>query len=345
MPIIKRLGPTAVGFALGICALVLINATGVSPATTPTAWKSEIALNPMDFGAFGDGIHDDSDAVARTIARCVARGVVRGGMIERCPPIRFPIGIYKINKRRSLTPVCPPSRSLDGFTLEGESYKGVVIKYTDPDDWLFYDVDQARSVVMRNLVINGSGESAATTTGKLLYLSAIAGGRVFDLRLQDVDLGNAKELIRFEGTQLTSENRFDNVCLDVPAGCTGITWNNPQSVDHWFRNLTVSGSGTIFNVMGGGMIHIDNICAELFDSAVLFQVGPPSNKLGINNDGIFVSGAKTELFGSAQLVKNQMGSTIYFRDSNFAITGDAKLPRVSGSAVFDASCIAPPHVK
>ena len=71
--------------------------------------------------------------------------------------------------------------------------------------------------------------------------SAIAGGRVFDLRLQDVDLGNAKELIRFEGTQLTSENRFDNVCLDVPAGCTGITWNNPQN----------GNSGTITPVKDG----------------------------------------------------------------------------------------------
>jgi hypothetical protein len=345
MPNLKKLGQLVIAFTLGVMALFAINAMGVSPATAPPAWPSETALNPMDFGAYGDGIHDDSDAVAAAIAHSVHRGAVRGGIIERCPPIRFPNGIYKINKRRALTPVCPSGLSLDGFTLEGESYKGVLIRYTDPEDWLFYDVDQARSVVMRNLVINGSRGNGAAITGKLLYLAGFAGGRVFDLRLQDVDLANASELIRFEGTQLTSENRFDNVCLDVSAGCTGITLNNPQSVNHWYRNLTVNGAGTFFNIMGGGMIHIDNISATLSDGAVLFQVGPLSSKLGVSNDGIFVSAAKTELFGSAQLVNNMTGSTIVFHDSNFVTTDHPERPRVTGRAIFDASCIAPPHAQ
>jgi hypothetical protein len=308
-------------------------------------WKSDTAINPMDYGAYGDGIHDDSDAVAAAIAHSVARGAIHAGVVVRCPPIYFPNGVYKIDKPRALTPICPPPRSLYGFTIFGESYKGVEIRYTNPEDWLFYDVDQASDVVMRNLVITGNGHTPADTTGKLLYLKGTIGGRVRDLRLQDVDLEGAKELIRFEGNQLTSENIFENVDLDVTAGCTGITWNNPQSVNNWFQNICVTGSGTMFNVMGGGMIHIDNICAELSDGAVLFQVGPASSKLGVLNDGLFVSGAKTEMFGSAQLVNNMTGATIYFRDSNFATTDDARRPRITGRALFDPSCISPPHAK
>jgi hypothetical protein len=345
-----KIGPLGVAVPVAILTSLawMLNAASAPPAPPtpfPTELISTAAINVKTFGAYGDGTHDDSDAVAAAIALCVSRGTTQGGLIERCPPIFFPNGIYKISRPRALTPVCPPNKSLDGFTLIGESYKGVVIKYVNPDGWLFYDVDAARSVVMQNLVFNGSGGTAATVDGHLLYLAGMVGGRVFDLRLKDVDLGNAKELIRFEGNQLTSENRFDNVCLDVPAGCTGITWNNPQSVNHWFRNLNVSGAGTFFNIIAGGSIHIDNLCAELFSGALLVQVGPPSSKLGVYNDGIFISGARTEMFGTAQLVNNTVGYTVFFRDSNFAMTDNPRQPRVTGRATFDFSCVAPPHAQ
>jgi hypothetical protein len=342
-----KLAPIGIFIPVITLALVvwLLKAATVPPAP-PAPWPSEListsAINPRTFGATGDGVHDDSDAIAAAIALSVSKGTNRGTLIRGCPPVFFPNGVYRIDKPRALTPVCPHGCSIDGFTLIGENYKGVVLHYLNTEDWLFKDVDLASSVVMQNLVIRGSNTVGMVGAVRLLYLSGNVGGRVFDLRLKDVDLGAAKELIRFEGVQVTSENKFDNLSLDVDPGCTGITWNNPQSVNQWFHNLSVGGSGTIFNILGGGMICVENLDATLRGNAVLIQVGPGSEALGPNNSGIFVSGARTELFSGAQLVKNTTDFLIAFRDSNFAVVDDPALPRVTGKVVFDSTCIAPP---
>jgi hypothetical protein len=277
-------------------------------------------INVQAFGAKGDGVTDDSAAILAAVNAALSMGSAPQGTWRFLPPVFFPGGNYVITTPQTFNPFISPGSaspqmfsvmSINGLSFIGEAYGGVQITYNNTGGgWLFNNTNVAQLPTFRNLIFQGvSGKELG------MYFASTVGGRVYGAHFEDCDFYNFAQALYFGGTQMTSENRFLRCGLYAGAGQTAITINNPQSVNYGFDCLNAqTNGGTIINLLGGGFINIRNLNAILTAGAFL-QTAGPSSSFGQNNDGIFIEGAKTELWG-AQLAVIRNGFHCTIRDSN-----------------------------
>jgi hypothetical protein len=94
------------------------------------------SLNVKDFGALGDGKHDDTDAVQRCLLEAGSSKypVIFGGHVP-APEVYFPEGVYIVS-RTLLVPPCGGNREgLSFINLRGDR---AVIRQTNPSHDIFY---------------------------------------------------------------------------------------------------------------------------------------------------------------------------------------------------------------
>lgn len=267
-------------------------------------------------------------AVAQAVAQ---RSLIWGGYFGRIAPIVLAAGQYQVS-RDDLTPVLPSGQSLVGLTVMGEGY-GAVELVVSGAGYLLNDTDLAASVTLQNLMITGKTgvESAFNFAGNF-------GGRVYDCRVMDCVFGNLATAISFGGTQVTSESKIERCHFDIAAGQTGIRLNNSQSVNHWWRAISVEGAGTWLDITAGGMVNVCGLDISMTGGAVI-NIDGPAVGFGPNNAGYFFHAVKTELSGNAMLLTNSTGQIVTFSKSNFnPTTGLAARIKSAMPPVFEASC-------
>jgi hypothetical protein len=116
--------------------------------------KEPMLNNVRDFGAFGDGVHDDREAIQAAIEDAKANASLSGGIF-------FPAGTYRVS--RATGPGARWSLDLDAvqdFTVAGEGPSSIVklVDTTSPTgDWhVFILRHGCRRVVFRDLTVDGN---------------------------------------------------------------------------------------------------------------------------------------------------------------------------------------------
>jgi hypothetical protein len=309
--------------------------TTTAPTTTvsapPVLLPTYPRVNVKAFGATGNGITDDSAAIQAAVnAAYAARngwGLLPGSqsVFSYMPPIFFPAGNYLVSTPNCFIPTnIPANCSLQGSSFIGETRGGVQITFnSNGTGWLFNDQDIASQVTFQSLQFVGQ-------TGKELGLRfcGLNGGRTYGAHFIDCAFWNFAQAVRFDGSQMTSENDFLRCSFTTAIAQTAVTLNNQQSVNNRFDDCDAYGTGTTISVIQGGFLTVRNLNCVL-NGGVFLQTGAPNSGIGPNNDGIFVEDARCELYGAQfAVIANGMHCTI--RDSNFNPV--AALPGPIGAA-------------
>ena len=144
------------------------------------------ALNVLNFGAKGDGQHDDTDALTAAIA---AAGTNTGPSFWKTRIVYLPSGTYRVS--RSLEKRYADGKFGSGMILVGESETGTIIRLTDNAPG-FDNATAPRGVIM--------------TTAKLLDGTPTSGGKDYTNKGEGND---------------AYENFVENLTVDVGAGNPG----------------------------------------------------------------------------------------------------------------------------
>lgn len=250
-------------------------------------------VNVKDFGAFGDGITDDTEAVKRAIAyMCTKAKFVDGnsGWKSYLPTLYFPHGKYVISTKGALNCV---GGALVGYNIKGAGYLNSEILYTydsanDSDGgYLLVNGDENwfGFSYIEDLSIRGNGNNN-------FWKIKSQGGSPQANRFRRVGFFNLNNCITVSfGTNNYNADlfRFDSCrANDINGWVFGIDSNkNSQSVVHTFNDCdfeSINGhiihlkSGGTIEVRGGSWIMNQNGRAFHFDDITGAGIGP-SNKM------------------------------------------------------------------
>jgi hypothetical protein len=218
------------------------------------------ALNVRDFGAVGDGRHDDTAALCAAIA---AAGQDTGAFFWRTRIVYLPDGTYLVS--RPLIKRYADGRFGSGMILIGESTHGTVIKLADHAPG-FDDPEAPRGVIM--------------TTSKLLDGTPTSGGKDY------VHKGEGNDAY---------ENFVEDLTVDVGAGnkgAIGIDYlaNNIGAIRN-VRLIAPSGSGAIGVSLlrkWEGPALLQNLDVQGFDTGIAIA----NTEYGITLDHVLLSGQR-----------------------------------------------------
>jgi hypothetical protein len=174
------------------------------------------ALNVREFGAVGDGHHDDTAAL---LAAIVAAGHNTGAFFWRTRIVYLPDGTYLVS--RPLVKRYADGHFASGLILIGESTRGTVIKLVDHAPG-FDDPGAPRGVIM--------------TTSKLLDGTPTSGGKDY--------------LHKGEGND-AYENFVEDLTLDVGAGNQGAI-----GIDYLANNIGAIRNVRVIAPPGSGAIGV-----------------------------------------------------------------------------------------
>lgn len=239
-------------------ALALAVTCGVARAAQFPADSG--ALNVRDFGAVGDGRHDDTAALRAAIA---AAGQDTGAFFWRTRIVYLPDGIYLVS--RPLVKRYADGRFGSGMILIGESTHGTVIKLADHASG-FDDPEAPRGVIM--------------TTSKLLDGTPTSGGKDY------VHKGEGNDAY---------ENFVEDLTVDVGAGnkgAIGIDYlaNNIGAIRN-VRVIAPSGSGAIGVSLlrkWPGPALLQDLDVQGFDTGIAIA----NTEYGITLDHVLLSGQR-----------------------------------------------------
>ena len=279
--------------------------TGPTPGTPVTlslqSWLDQFAT-VKDFGAVGDGIADDTDAINRALYQLFCR--------ETNPQIRrslfFPAGVYKVNLSINIPPYA---------TLYGEGPDNSIIQLQVGDDSTLHEcvARTADSLQQIGASIGNSGATAPEyiTINNMGFQSLDPTVDVFLVE----DATNCKFTnVRFFGPLTTANLTTDSDDISAVAfastatyGCDQIVFDNCQftgttygtkmqsATDYEIRSITFCNSR--FNILYQGVILADHITGvrittSQFDSiyaeGIIFGEGAVSNcRLNASGHNIF----------------------------------------------------------
>ena len=114
---------------------------GQIPAGVAAASNSSQVCNPKDFGAVGDGSHDDTSAFNATIGKCVEGGT---------PVLYIPSGFYVISSPLLFQTALP-------LTIKGDGYVSNLLWTANSDLFLWNTSVPTVGIVIENLAISSVG--------------------------------------------------------------------------------------------------------------------------------------------------------------------------------------------
>jgi hypothetical protein len=183
------------------------------------------ALNVRDFGAKGDGVHDDTAALRKAID---AAGVDTGPNFWHSRPVYLPDGTYLVSGQ--LTRHYGDGRFASGMVLIGQSRAGTVIRLRDRAPG-FDDPEAPRGVVMTTAkLLDGT-----PTSGGKDYTHKGEGNDAYDNVIQDLTIAVGHDNRGAVGIDYLANNigAIRNVTVTAPpsSGAVGISmrrkWPGP----------------------------------------------------------------------------------------------------------------------
>lgn len=242
-----------------LAAAVLVG-TSAAPSAGMQFPTDSGALNVRDFGARGDGQHDDTAALTAAIA---AAGEDTGPFFWRTRIVFLPAGTYRVSD--TLTKRYADGRFGSGMVLIGESKADTVIKLADHTPG-FGNARAPRGVIM--------------TTAKLLDGTPTSGGKDYTHKGEGND---------------AYENFVENLTIDVGAGnpgAVGIDYlaNNMGAI----RDVRViapadsGASGIAMQRKWPGPALLRNVEVQGFDTGIAVA----NTEYGITLDQVVLSGQR-----------------------------------------------------
>jgi hypothetical protein len=224
-------GPT---LRLAFCAAAL--SILVAPAGKAEPFPADAgALNVRDYGARGDGKHDDTAAILKAIA---ASGEDTGHTFWQDRPVYLPDGTYNVSD--TLLKRYADGRFGSGFYLVGQSQKGTIIRLSDHAPG-FDDPHQPKAVLFTtSKQVDGTPTSGGKDYPRLGEGNDAYMNFVEDMTI-DVGHGNAGAI----GIDYLANNigAIRNVTLEAPAdsGAIGLSMTRKWPGPALIQNLTVHG--------------------------------------------------------------------------------------------------------
>jgi Pectate lyase superfamily protein len=314
--LMMRRSAAILSMGLLLLALTLFPAT-VNAATQQFPPDSGV-VNVRDFGAKGDGRHDDTDALLAAIA---AAGDDTGPSFWKTRVVWLPNGTYRVS--RPLVKRYAGGRFGSGMVLIGESRDGTTIKLADHASG--YD-NQAvpRAIIM--------------TTAKLLDGSPTSGGKDYTNKGEGND---------------AYENFVENLTIDAGEGNPGAI-----GIDYLANNIGAIRDATVTAPPGSGAIAISmqrkwpgpallqRVNVTGFDTGVAVantEYGVTldhvhlsgQRRVGLSNDGNAVATAALSIdTGGTAIVNTAAGGLIVLANASLRAAGEgAAMPRNQGAIV------------
>jgi len=243
-----------------------VTATGSTTARTLQDRFAEV-YNVKDFGAVGDGVTDDVDAINAAIVAANAGG---GGIV------RLPAGTYSVANSGGLAQSII-SKSNVWIRGDGVGATEIVLANASNSHVISSDEDTT-DITISDLTIDGNGDNQVSTgTHGILFRGGSDDARVVNVHIKDAHHYG----IGFEGTTSSfSRSMIDRVYIEN-AGGDGIDFKDPESTTMGIHisNVIVDGWGAISTTSQAG-IDIRGI-AELSNIMCINQSGGTSGPVGV----------------------------------------------------------------
>jgi hypothetical protein len=309
-------------------------ATGYSVQTGPTPstpisqslqnWLDQFA-SVTDFGATGDGVTDDTDAINRALFQLFCREV--NPQIRRS--LYFPAGVYRITD----TILIPPYATLYG---EGAD-NSVILLDASSIDYVARTAD-SKQQTGANIGTNGATPPTYITVLNMGFESSDSATDIFfvqnatNCRFQnvnffgplttadlDTDADNTRGVAFDSNTQLVCEQIVFDGCqfggttyaVETNEQVKGVTVTNSK-LDTHFQGV-VLGSGTVINGGATGFRMTNNLFDNIYNSGIYLG----DVQLNVSANNIFY-----DVANHFQGTTNPSASVIYILSNNNASVGD-----------------------
>jgi hypothetical protein len=260
------------------------------------------ALNVKDFGAVGDGVTDDTDAIQATLQHAY-NNAPQVSWRTAVLPIHFPIGRYLVTQSNVLFAGLVAGQ----FSISGAGFRKTTILY---EPTVFTDTDY----LINNADIFGftwfkdiSFEQTGMVDNWLFNHQRILSGNAQSLYFDRCSFRGMTNLMKVTGVKMTSEMTF-NDCKIVGFSGTAFSFANEQSVNWRFMNCDIeSFTGTLFKVIHGTSISVNGGSIISNTGGIVVEVPTTANPntSGINNlPTIVFTGTRFELRDDSRLVLN-----------------------------------------
>jgi len=309
-------------------------ATGYSVQTGPTPstpisqslqnWLDQFA-SVTDFGATGDGVTDDTDAINRALFQLFCREV--NPQIRRS--LYFPAGVYRITD----TILIPPYATLYG---EGAD-NSVILLDTSSIDYVARTAD-SKQQTGANIGTNGATPPTYITVLNMGFESSDSATDIFfvqnatNCRFQnvnffgplttadlDTDADDTRGIAFDSNTQLVCEQIVFDGCqfggttyaVETDEQVKGVTVTNSK-LDTHFQGV-VLGSGTVINGGATGFRMTSNLFDNIYNSGIYLG----DVQLNVSANNIFY-----DVANHFQGTTNPAAAVIYILSNNNASVGD-----------------------
>lgn len=270
-------------------------------------------VNVKDFGAIGNGVVDDSNAIKKAISyMCSKAKYINGnsGWKSYTPTLYFPSGKYLVTEKETLN--CSGS-AIQGYNIKGSGYMNTEIYYTydssnDTDGGYLLKNGGANWFgfsYIEDLSIRGNGNNN-------FWCITSQSGSPQANRFRRVGFFNLKNCVTVSfGTDNSNADlfRFDSCkASGINGWIFGIdSSKNSQSIAHSFNDCDFEGiNGTIIDIKSGGTIEVRGGSWIVNQNGRVFNFDDLSGAgIGTTNKIINVYGTKFEYqYYSTTDVKN-----------------------------------------
>lgn len=265
---------------------------------------AKLHVTPQMFGAVGDGVADDTEAIKKAIDYAVSKA--RDDGWKSVPKIFFPEGTY-IVKEALLN---GSKYTAHKFTIEGSSYTNTVIKVSAECPILFPNNDSYGFTQISNITFEGAdhtqtfmevlGGSAGNAQSMYFHRCYF---RQFHTILK---LGKVANATTMASETLLSECKISN-CGTVDKPCELFILDNQQSVNNRFYATDIeSFRGILFKYKSGNAIsYYQGSIIPLSGSTIVDGTELDGNTSGGGNKpSLAMWGCRFELRGNTKLLNH-----------------------------------------
>jgi hypothetical protein len=273
-------------------------------ASEPEGW-----INVKDFGAKGDGVTDDTQAIQDAILYAYDAAFDKTGWRYGIPTIYLPAGDYVIKQSNILLSNVSAGR----FNIRGSGRDSTILTYDVPStingDYLIKNNGVFGFTLFSDMSFRSKNDN-----GNFFYSDDERGGNSQDIHFDRVTFDNFDYLFNVQGNSMSSEFSFFDCRLSGNFK-DAFTLNNLQAVNWTFYNLYAWGNfESLFKLIQGSNLTFIGGSIIPFDSyqSILFNIPSDANvdSFGRGNSPIKLYGTDFELRGSSKLIVKKTNANI-----------------------------------
>jgi len=265
--------------------------------STPEGW-----VNVKDFGAKGDGVTDDTQAINAAITYAFNQSITVG-WTEAVPTIYIPEGKYEIKEPNTLFSGVNRGGRLN---IIGAGRYASILEYDIP------------STVSTEFMIYNDGRFGMTKFKDLTFRSKNSNGNFFyghpgisndtqDIQWENIGFENFENIFKIEGTKMCSEFSFVKCRISGFSG-VGFSFNNTQATNWTFYDTHIWGAnGTLFKFIKSTSLNFIRGSIIPYNIGTIIEVPreASSNDFGPQGNPVYFFGTDFEMRGEALLINKQ----------------------------------------